>query len=69
LFCGIPALIHSYKVIEDLEAGDYVKARRHSNISRKLNTYAAAVMLIFFCVFLVVVFVFPDVAMKMVAMQ
>jgi hypothetical protein len=69
LFCGIPALIHSYKVIEDLEAGDYVKARRHSNISRKLNTYAAAIMFIFFCLFLAVIILIPDVAMKMVAME
>ncbi len=65
MFCGIPALIHSYKVIEDIDSGDLVKARRHSNISRKLNMYAAFVILLMIALLLMAFFVFPDETIQM----
>ena len=34
------ALNYSYKVIEDIRQGNYNKALRHSNLSRKFNIYS-----------------------------
>ena len=34
------ALTYSYKVIEDIEAGQYKKAVKHSNLARKFNIFS-----------------------------
>ena len=42
LFCSIPALVYSFKSVEDIESGNLQKATQNSNISRKLNIFATA---------------------------
>ena len=54
----MPALIHSYKVEEALEAGNLKSAKKNSKISRLLNIWATCFTLILVILVVVLMFAF-----------